>query len=176
MKKTDIPLPNVVFQNQPAAHRRAVYLCADEKFIPYSLFLAQQIAAAHPARDFDICIVSANPITPHPLFAGLGIRIVQIDTGALEQQVQISDRIGFATYLRIFMPRLWQADYDRLCIWTAISFINEAISLRFCRNLWADCLLPPYPIATFGNGQIITQKTLLQWVPPLPAILRRAFC
>lgn len=114
MITADIPLPRVVWQSRLAAHRRAVYLCADEKFIPYSLFLAHQIAAAHPTRDFDICIVSANPIAPHPLFDRLGIRAVQIDAGAVAAQLRIDDRIGFATYLRIFMPRLWQADYDRL--------------------------------------------------------------
>lgn len=111
---TDIPSPSIVWQSGPAAHRRAVYLCADERFIPYSLFVANQIAAAHPARDFDICIVSAGAIAPHPLFHALGIRLVQIDTGPMEQQVLIKGRIGFATYLRIFMPRLWIDDYDQL--------------------------------------------------------------
>jgi hypothetical protein len=112
--QTEIPQPTIVYQNQPAAHRRAVYLCADEKFIPCSLFLANQIATAHPARDFDICLVSAAPIAPHPLFEALGIRLVQIDTASMDRQVQIKSRIGFATYLRIFMPRLWIDDYDQL--------------------------------------------------------------
>lgn len=106
--------PTVVWQSRPKTHRRAVYLCADEKFMPYSLFVAHQISAAHPARDFDICIVSASPIAPHPLFDTLGIRLVQIDTGPMERQVRIKGRIGFATYLRIFMPRLWIDDYDQL--------------------------------------------------------------
>lgn len=114
MTNTDIPLPTVVFQNRPSVHRRAVYLCADEKFIPYSLFVANQIATAHPARDFDICIVSASPIAPHPLFDTLGIRVVQIDALAVEQHLHFDDRIGFAAYLRIFMPQIWSVDYDRL--------------------------------------------------------------
>jgi hypothetical protein len=82
--------------------------------MPYSLFLAHQIAAAHPARDFDICIVSAKPIVPHPLLESLGIRAVQIEAGAIEARLHVNDRIGFATYMRVFMPRLWQAEYDRL--------------------------------------------------------------
>lgn len=110
----EIYLPTLVYQNRSAAHRRAVFLCADQKYLPYSLFLANQINAAHPARDFDICIVSAGPLAPHPLFDRLGIRLVQIETGPLEQHVLIYDRIGFAAYLRLFMPNLWQADYDRL--------------------------------------------------------------
>jgi hypothetical protein len=109
-----MPLPSVVWQSRPAQHRRAVYLCADAKFMPYTLFLANQIAAAHPARDFDICIVSTNPIAPHPLYDVLGLRAVQIDTGAMESHVLVSDRIGYAAYLRVFMPSLWHGEYDRL--------------------------------------------------------------
>lgn len=114
MTQIDIPMPTIVWQSRPATHRHAIYLCADEKFIPYSLFLVNQIVAAHPTRDFDICIVSAVPIAPHPLFDSLGIRAIQIEAGAVEERLRVDDRIGFATYLRIFMPRLWQEDYDRL--------------------------------------------------------------
>jgi hypothetical protein len=106
--------PSVVWQNRPAMHRRAVYFCADDRYAPYTLFLAQQIAHAHPARDFDLCIVSAGRLSPHPLMDQLDIRLMQLDITALAGRANIGARIGIATYLRLFMPRLWAQDYDRL--------------------------------------------------------------
>jgi hypothetical protein len=114
MSREPLPQPQITAQNRPAQHRRAVYLCADDRYAPFALFLAHQIAAAHPSRDFDICIVSDTPITPHPLHDALGLRLVQIDTSELTTLVLVGARIGFATYLRVFMPQLWAQDYDQL--------------------------------------------------------------
>lgn len=114
MSLDPLPQPKITTQNREARHRRAVYLCADDRYAPYALFLAQQIAVAHPSREFDICIVSDTPITPHPLHDQMSLRLVQIDLAALKTQVLVGARIGFATYLRVFMPQLWAQDYDRL--------------------------------------------------------------
>lgn len=114
MSPDPLPQPQIIAQNRPAQHRRAVYLCADDRYAPYALFLADQIAVAHPRRDFDICIVSDSQITPHPLHDALGLRLVQIDIAALKTRVLVGARIGFAAYLRVFMPQLWAQDYDQL--------------------------------------------------------------
>ncbi len=114
MSQMELPQPQLVWQNRAAQHRSAVYLCADDRYAPYALFLAHQIATANPSRDFDICIVSDQTISAHPLHDVLDLRLVQIDIAALEAHALVGERIGFATYLRIFMPRLWQAEYDRL--------------------------------------------------------------
>lgn len=106
--------PKISWQNRPALHRRAVYFCTDDRYAPYTLFLAEQIALAHPARDFDLCIVSASAITPHPLYDTLGVRLCQLDVGTIDQAAGNVSRIGFATYLRLFLPQLWAEDYDRL--------------------------------------------------------------
>jgi hypothetical protein len=149
MSPAEIPLPSVVWQNRPAQHRRAVYLCADAKFMPYTLFLAQQIDCNHPQRDFDICIVSASAIAPHPLYDLHHLRAVQIDTGAMEAQVRISDRIGYATYLRIFMPRLWQDEYDRLFYLDGDIFYQRGdISALLAQDM-AGCALAAVPDCQF---------------------------
>ena len=106
--------PSIIWQNRPAQHRRAVYFCTDERYLPYTLFLAQQIANAHPNRDFDLCIVSASGVAPHPLLDAINIRAVHVDVSTLERHANIGARIGFATYLRVFLPELWAQDYDRL--------------------------------------------------------------
>jgi hypothetical protein len=106
--------PKILWQNRPAQHRRAVFFCADDRYVPFTLFLAAQIAAAHPDRNFDLCVVSQDRLNPHPLFDTLNLRIVQVETTKLAEHANIGERLGMATYLRLFMPRLWQLDYDRL--------------------------------------------------------------
>lgn len=106
--------PKIMWQNRPAQHRSAVYFCTDDRYMPYTLFLAHQIAAAHPARNFDLCLVTSGPLTAHPLHDDLNIRLCQIDVGALQNAALVGARIGFAAYLRVFMPQIWTADYDRL--------------------------------------------------------------
>lgn len=149
MTPADMPLPSVVWQSRPAQHRRAVYLCADAKFMPYTLFLANQIATAHPARDFDICIVSVSPIAPHPLYDALSLRAVQIDTGAMEAQVRVSDRIGYATYLRIFMPRLWHGEYDRLFYLDGDIFYQRGDIAALLTQDMAGCAVAAVPDCQF---------------------------
>jgi hypothetical protein len=105
---------SIVAQNRPVLHRRAVFFCADDRYIPYSLFLAAQIAAQYPERDFDICIISESNVSDHPLFADLNIRYLQVDISQIQKFANVGQRIGMAAYLRIFMPRIWQNDYDRL--------------------------------------------------------------
>ena len=136
MIQTEIILPTVVYQNRPAAHRRVVCLCKDQKFLPHPLFVANKIATEHPDRDFDICIVADTKIAPHPLFDTLAIRLVQIDTQPAARQMKIKGRIGFATYLPIFMPRLWIDDYDQLLYLDGeMSYRRGDISALFKRPL-----------------------------------------
>ncbi len=109
-----VPQPNVVQQNRAAKHRRAIYFCLDDRYAPYAIFLISQIRAAHPDADFDICLVSDTALAAHPLMDALDLRLVQIDVGALKRFALVDDRLGFAAYLRAFMPRLWAGEYDRL--------------------------------------------------------------
>lgn len=114
MTDDKMPRPTVVWQSRPSEHRNAVYLCGDAKYVPYSLFVADQIALAHPSRNFDICIVSADAFAPHPLYGLHNLRAVQIETGSIADKVNFDPRVSYATYLRIFMPRIWETEYDRL--------------------------------------------------------------
>jgi lipopolysaccharide biosynthesis glycosyltransferase len=113
-KPKTLPESRIVSQNRAAQHRRAIFFCLDDRYAPYALFLIQQIRAAFPAGAFDICLVSEKPLTPHPLHDAMNLRIVQIDVGPLAQFALVDARLGLAAYLRAFMPRLWEQDYDRL--------------------------------------------------------------
>ncbi len=97
-----------------ATHRHAIYLCCDARFLPYALFLIDQIATRNPARDFDLVLMSSTALPAHPLLEAHDVRVVQIDLDQLDVKLPVNARISLASYLRIFGPGIFAADYDRM--------------------------------------------------------------
>jgi lipopolysaccharide biosynthesis glycosyltransferase len=157
-------------------HRIAVYLCTDQRYLPYTLFLAGQIAAAHPNRDFDICIVSTDKFAPHPLFKSLGLRILQIDTGTWQQCVLIKDRIGFATYLRAFMPRLWHGEYDRLLYLDGDVFYQRGDISALLRAPMPGCALAAAADKYYWGRSENTPKMSMFWARQMRPISMQVCC
>lgn len=119
------PDARISSQSRPAQHDRAVFLCVDKAFYPYALFLAAQIATRFPNRDFDISILSTESLPEHPLWEKLGLRVIHVDVGGLEQRVSVDARISFASYLRLLVPGLLRDDYRRLLYLDADVFYNR---------------------------------------------------
>ncbi len=101
-------------QNRNARHDKAVFLGVDQRFHPYALFVADQIANKVPERDFDICIVSHESLIPHPLWDQHGLRICRLETGGLGEHVRTTRHVSFATYLCLLTPLIFAEDYRRL--------------------------------------------------------------
>lgn len=101
-------------QNREARSDRAVYFCVDAKFFPYALFVADQIATKYPQRQFELVLISAEPLPDHPLMALHDIRVVQVDAAAWGSRLPADERISFAAYLRIMAPDLLATDYRRM--------------------------------------------------------------
>lgn len=93
--------------------RKALVLCVDAAYLPFALFLAAQIDAQEPGRDYDICLISDAPLEIPAAFAHLRIRLyepVADDAyGMLDE-----GHLARSTYLRLWAPRLLAADYDRI--------------------------------------------------------------
>jgi len=109
----------------PARHEKAVYFCTDENFLPYTLFLAHQIATKRPDRDFDLIIVSEKPLSDHPLYDEVGIRRVVLDVDSIRNTLFVDQRITLAAYLRIFAPRVLQSEYRRMIYLDADMFYQR---------------------------------------------------
>lgn len=101
-------------ESRPAAHRQAVFLAVDRAFYPFALFVADQIRRKSATVDFDICILSAEDLPPHPLWDLRDLRVCAVQTEDLARKLPTDARITFSAYLRIMAPRLLAADYDRL--------------------------------------------------------------
>ncbi|MBP6736457.1 MAG: glycosyltransferase [Rhodobacteraceae bacterium] len=91
----------------------ALALCCDATYLPYSLHLAHQIVLAHPQRDFDVLIASAEPLALPDWAARAGIRnLVVEETGGLSALPL--HRLPRATYLRLAVPGHLAGRYRRL--------------------------------------------------------------
>ncbi len=104
----------VAEQNRSGRHDRAVFFGVDQRFHPYGLFVADQIARRYPKRDFDICILSYEPLEPHPLWEHHELRVCRLETAQLRNRVRSTEYISFASYLRLFAPSVLKGEYRRL--------------------------------------------------------------
>ena len=99
----------------PAAtsRKRAVVMACDAGYLPYALTLARAVHLAHPERGFDILLASGEDLSLPPGLAELGVRTVRIGPNPFEDSPN-QGRHGAAAYLRLLLPDLLAAEYDRL--------------------------------------------------------------
>ncbi|MFD1914246.1 glycosyltransferase family 8 protein [Halodurantibacterium flavum] len=104
----------ILSETFPARHDRAVMLCCDDRFFPFALFVARQIALLPKSQGFDICIVTLDDLEMPAAFADLGIRLCRVDTEGIFAEQDIAGRRGEYCYLRLILPPLFQGDYRRI--------------------------------------------------------------
>ncbi|MDB6452909.1 glycosyltransferase family 8 protein [Falsirhodobacter sp. 20TX0035] len=105
--------------------RKAVAFCCDDRYRPFALFAASQIAALHPDRDFDICLCDATaPVIPHTL-RHLGLRPVALEPGTTFAGFALDQRRSESAYHRLLLPRRLGNDYDRILYLDADVFIQD---------------------------------------------------
>lgn len=100
--------------SKPAQHRSAIAFCCDDAYLPYAAHAAGQIAQLHPDRDFDICIVSAEPVTLPASLADIDIRLGHVDPSAHFSAFSTDTRRNLTTYLRLLLPNAFADEYDRI--------------------------------------------------------------
>ncbi len=94
--------------------RTAVVMACDAGYAPYAFALADQIARAHPSRDFDICIFSTDLLTVPATLSRLDVLVEQVPPpnpflGGLHQS-----RHGAGAYLRLLIPGIVEGRYVRV--------------------------------------------------------------
>lgn len=112
----------------------AVVFTVDKKFLPHALFVANQIARLHPARDFDFGIMTMDDLGSHPLIDDLEVKVVRLQEGQVLRSFPHSERISVATYLRFLVP-------DAFPNYRRILYLDSDLYVRrgdFARLLRAD--------------------------------------
>ncbi|OWY02804.1 hypothetical protein B6V75_13110 [Thioclava sp. F1Mire-8] len=96
--------------SKPAQHRNAIAFCCDGAYPPYAAHAAAQIAALHPDRDFDICIVSAEPVTLPDSPEALGLRRCSFDPEPIFAGFSTDRGRGSVMYVRQMLPQIFADD------------------------------------------------------------------
>ena len=91
----------------------ALALCCDVAYLPYTLHLAYQIVLAHPGRDFDVLIASAEPLALPDWARKAGIANLVVEGHAALSDLP-THRLPGATYLRLALPDQLAGRYRRL--------------------------------------------------------------
>ena len=97
--------------DRPAAHARAVVTVADARFAPFAACLGASILAAHPERDFDVCLLLAED---GDVPGAGGQRILRARGTNPFSHRPLAERRSHASYLCLTLPRLLGRDYGRV--------------------------------------------------------------
>lgn len=126
-----------------AKHRKAIVLCCDKGFLKFAAFVATQIFDLHPEPDFDVCICSHEALELPATLQSLPVRLCHLPLPDVLEDAPQSYRINLSSYLRLFVPQAFSADYDR------ILYLDSDIFLRGgdLSKLLDTELLDDHPVA-----------------------------
>jgi lipopolysaccharide biosynthesis glycosyltransferase len=98
-----------------AKHRDAILIIADRLQFPPAVFLATRLAALRGDREVDIVLAtdSGDDIAKAAAFGG-AFRLLDLRGLYDHLALPVSNYFTRATYYSLFVPKLLQADYDRL--------------------------------------------------------------
>lgn len=130
----------------------AVALCTDEQYLPYTAFVAAQIAQLPIRRSFDIFICSSEPLVLPEALAGLGIRTLRIEQGAQLAALKTT-HLPMTAYLRLWLPQALGDRYQRILYLDGDVFL-EAADLN--RLLAVD----------LGGNVVGAIRDMQQWLTP----------
>jgi lipopolysaccharide biosynthesis glycosyltransferase len=130
----------------PQVQRDAVVIVGDKKYSEYGLFLAQQLKTIERDRQFDICVLSTENFNPPSILLD-SVRLGQVAFSAEQvAQVRTDSRIGFESYLRIFLPFV-MSEYRRILYLDA-----DIIQCRAGAQRLLDLEMDGKPIAAARDG------------------------
>ncbi len=131
----------ILSQTAPARFDKSVVLIADARYLPFALFTADMIDSHHPARDFDICLITPGPIPDHPLIVRTGLRVLSVTMPEASEQLHTDDRFSAAAYLRLLVPPLLAEDYRRL-----LYMDGDMLLLRGDLSALLEADIGPHPL------------------------------
>lgn len=134
------------------AYSRAVALCCDANYLPYTAFVASQIALSPVPRSFDIYICSSDELVLPQSLLGLGVQSIRIDQSEQLQRLK-STHLPVTAYLRLWLPQALGDRHERILYMDGDVYI-EAADL----NRLLDIDLKGRPVGAIRDMQ--------QWLTP----------
>lgn len=117
-------IPTIKESNQNAQNKKAVAFCVDRTYLPYASFVAHQIIAKEQKRDFDILICIPHTESIPSTDDNGQIRYCSIDYSCITNLPV--GRLSAATYYKIFLPAIFQDDYEQILYLDADVYISKS--------------------------------------------------
>lgn len=130
-------------QSKPAIYKNTVAFAVDEKYFPFSLFVANQILENEIERDFDIliCLPSLDQIPSE--WKDSPIRFCEFEITGIDQ-LPIGN-LSLAAYHRLFLPSLFHEDYQNILYLDADVYITKPFINALFKNLKNDFIICAAP-------------------------------
>lgn len=139
--------------SRPAMQQNAVVFCADEAYLPYALFAADQLSRTALDVNFDIVICAPEGTTIPATLAHLNIRLATIQTNGMFDGLYLDERRTEAVYHRLALPVAFENDYARILYLDSDIYVHGVdFSAIF------EIALGDHPIAAVRDN--------LQWTHP----------
>jgi len=139
--------------SRPAQSRYAAALCTDANYLPYALFVANELHELHDMESLDIVMcVTDDCVIPDSL-GHLNLRVCRISAGAAFAGLYLDARRTEAVYHRLAIPYLFRTDYDRILYLDSDIFIQGS---AFARLFSID----------MGGRAIAAVRDVPQWTKP----------
>lgn len=110
-------------QTQSSSYQNAIAFCVDNKYLPYALFVAQQLLHLNE-NAYDICVCVPDLTQIPAVFLQKNIRFVEMQVLGLDNLPV--GKLSLAAYNRLFLPQLFANDYQYIIYLDADTFINRA--------------------------------------------------
>lgn len=131
----------------------AAALCCDAKYLPYTLFVAEQLRRYSGIADLDILLVVPESCEIPASVDHLDLRICHIDANGAFDGLFLRDRLSESAYHRLALPKLMRHEYQRILYVDSDVFIHGG---DFARLFAME--LDGHPIAAVRDIQ--------QWANP----------
>lgn len=130
-------------ETKPASFQDSIIFSVDSNYLPFAIFVANQILEIEPELSLDICICTSDISTVPEKFSNSPIRFVEIEVEGLNELP--FGRLTASAYHRLFLPELFKDDYRYLIYLDADTFILRP----FTKDLMSfiDNLEPSFSVA-----------------------------
>lgn len=110
--------------SRPARGRYAAAFCADENYLPYALFAADQLRRSSGIHDLDILICAPDGCAVPKSLEYLDVRLCHLDAGDLFKGLYLDGRVTESAYHRLALPAALKEEYDRILYLDCDIFIH----------------------------------------------------
>jgi len=133
----------ITAQTKPATLKNAVCFAVDQRYMPFAIFVANQILEKEQNIDFDIVICLPDLKIVPSVWLNSPIRFCALQTQGVDDFPV--DHLSLAAYYRLFLPHAFQHEYENIIYLDADTYLTRAFLSDFFKKIPADLVIAAAP-------------------------------